>query len=441
MPEIRPLRPYRYAATDELPKLVAPPYDVIGAELREELGERSNHNVVHIDLPEGEGDEKYDRAAALLTQWIDRGVLVRDDHPVFLTYEQTFQPPGGGEPITRRGFFALVRAEPYETRQVLPHERTLSGPKVDRHKLFVATGAALSPVFLLFQDPDGATREPIRQSESLAEFETDDGIQHRLGRIDDPAQVAAIVASIEQQPLLIADGHHRYETTVKYADEMDAARVDEGAPPAPRGGHRYVLAYLAEGDDPGLVVYGTHRLVFGLEGFDRDRFRGDADQTFSIEPYEGSDDELQAALAAHGEEGPSLAARFPDGETWLLRLRPEALERSPLAEQPEVLRSTDVVVLHAALLEGILGITREQQASQSHLRYYKSTPKALEAVAKGEGQVLFLMNGTPVSEVRDACLAGEVMPQKSTFFFPKIPTGLAIHLLDPDEPVAEVSPA
>ncbi len=248
MPEIRPLRPYRYADTEALPSLVAPPYDVIGPELRETLGERSPNNVVHIDLPEGDGDEKYARAAGLLNQWIDKGVLVRDDEPYFLTYEQTFEPPGGGEPITRRGFFALVRAEPYETRQVLPHERTLSGPKVDRHKLFVATGAALSPVFLLFQDPDGATQGPIRGSAELASFTTDDGIQHRLGRVTDPAQVAAMVRSIEKQPLLIADGHHRYETTVGYGAEMDEAREAEGAEPAPNGAHRYVLAFLAEGD-------------------------------------------------------------------------------------------------------------------------------------------------------------------------------------------------
>lgn len=438
MPEIRPLRPYRYADVDSLPSLVAPPYDVVGSDLRKTLGERSPHNVVHIDLPEGEGDEKYARAAGLLTQWIDKGVLVRDDDPFFLTYEQTFEPPGGGEPITRRGFFALVRAEPYETRQVLPHERTLSGPKVDRHKLFVATGAALSPVFLLFQDPEEATQEPIRSSEELASFESEDGVRHRLGKVTDPAQVAAMVRSIEQQPLLIADGHHRYETTVAYGAEMDASREAEGAAPAPRGGHRYVLAFLCEGDDPGLVVYGTHRLVFGLEKFDRDAFRADAETLFTVQDYEGDDAGLQDALAAHGEEGQSVAARFEDGTTWLLRLRPDALERAPLKDEPEVLRGTDVVVLHTALLEGTLGITREQQASQSHLRYYKSTPDALAAIDRGEGDVLFLMNGTPVAQVRDACLAGEVMPQKSTFFHPKIPTGLAIHLLDPDEEVAQV---
>ena len=438
MPEICPLRAYRYTATDELPDLIAPPYDVVGPEQREALGERSLYNIVHLDLPQGDDDDKYARAAGLLQQWIDRGVLAQDEGPCFLSYAQTFAPPDGGAPITRRGFFALVKAEPYASREILPHERTLSGPKVDRHKLFVATGAALSPVFLLFEDPDGVARPAIEASQELASFTTDDGIEHRLGRINDPATLQRVTESLQKQPLLIADGHHRYETTVKYAAETEQARIDEGGDPSPRGGHQYVLAFLAEGDDPGLVVYGTHRLVFGLKDFDRDAFRQRVEDSFSVTPFAGSDGELTAALAEHGADGQSVAARFPDGTTWLLRLRPEALEREPLASEPAVLRETDVVVLHTALLEGVLGITREQQASQAHLRYFKSTEQALEAIGGGEGDVLFLMNGTPVKQVRDACLAGEVMPQKSTFFFPKIPTGLAIHLLDPDD---EIRPA
>lgn len=445
MADIAPLRVLRYAP-DALPDLVAPPYDVIGPKERAALGARSPHNVVHLDLPEGEGDAKYAHAAALLDRWVDEGVLREDAAPNLLVYEQTFDPPPGvpsvpGTRITRRGFFALVRAEPYETRAVLPHERTLSGPKEDRYKLFVATRAALSPVFLLYTDTGGAVREALATATPETTFRTDDGVDHRLARVEDPAALAAVRRALADTSLLIADGHHRYETSVSYAASVDRARTEAGQPaPGPRASHRFVLAYLADADDPGLVVFPTHRLVHSLDAFDREAFLRKAEDTFDV--TRGRVDDLAATVAAleaaGADRGPSFCAVFPDGATALMSPRAgvDLAAHPALRDQPEVLRGSDVVVLHALVLEALLGITREAQAAYSHLRYLKSAEAGVAAVRGGEGQVLFLTNATPVDTVRRACLAGEVMPQKSTFFHPKVPTGLAIHRLDPDRDVS-----
>jgi uncharacterized protein (DUF1015 family) len=434
MAEIAPLRALRYAR-DPLPDVLAPPYDVIGPEEREELGARSTHNIVHLDLPAGEGDAKYANAARLLRQWIEDGVLARDRTPALFRYEQDFDPPDGGARITRRGFFALVRAEPYEKRSVLPHERTLSGPKEDRYKLFVATRAALSPVFLLYTDPSGAIREALDRAGPGDELRTRDGIVHRLARLEDPETVKRAVGALASRPLLIADGHHRYETTVRYAKTIDDERAARGQPARPRGSHHYAMAFLADASDPGLVVFPTHRIVRSLAGFDYERMIEKARATFDVAPLpEGDAAAITGALAEAGLRGPTVAALAPDGRGHLLTLRADLdVDAHPvLGARPPVLRRADVVVLHAALIEAVLGITAEAQAKETHLRYVKSTADAIARIRRSEGDVLFLMNPTPVDVVRRACEAGEVMPQKSTYFYPKVPTGLFVHVLDPD---------
>lgn len=439
MAELAPLRAFRYANESSLPDVVAPPYDVIGPDERARLGARSPQNIVHLDLPEGEGDAKYDNASKLLQRWIDQGVLKRDERPMLLRYEQVFQPPGGGAPITRRGFFALVRAVPYEDRVVLPHERTLSGPKEDRFKLFTATRAALSPVFLLYTDPSGATRDVLEGAEPFATFSTDDGIEHRLARVEDAAAIARVAEALRERQLLIADGHHRYETTVSYGAAIDEGRRAAGLPAKKNGAHRFVMAFLADADDPGLVVFPTHRLVHGLAEFDGEGMLEQAADLFEARPAHSLDPQaLTKELADAGKRGPTIAAVLPDGEAHILTLRSDVdLSKHPvLGQRPEVLRDVDVVLLHAGILEHILGITPERQAAQTNLRYLKSTPEALACIARAEGQALFLMNPTPVDQVRRVCESGEVMPQKSTYFYPKVLTGLVVHVLDPEDEVS-----
>jgi len=442
MAEIAPLTPLRYDAArlaGGLASVVAPPYDVISPEERAALAARDPRNVVRLILPEGEGDSRYANAAALLARWRDEGTLVRDADPAFYRYEQTFLPPGGPggtARITRRGFLALVRVVPFADRIVLPHERTLSGPKEDRLKLFRATGTNLSPGFMLYRDPRDELRAPLDMADEVARFTTADGVEHALAKVRDADAVWAIVRGVSASTLLIADGHHRYETALRYSQEVDAARPDA----QPRGEHRFFMTFLANGDDPNLVVFPTHRHVHSLTSFSFDGMLRDARGYFAVEELARgtSADAVLSALQAAGQSGPAIAAAAPDGRVALLALRPGTrLDAHPtLGAKTPALRRTDVAILHSAVLEHLLGITPEAQAAKTNLWYPQDGRAALADLRGGRGQALFLMNATPVSQVRDVADEGEVMPQKSTFFYPKVLTGLAIHTLDPGRSVA-----
>ena len=443
MAEIAPLTPLRYdlgRLSGGLASVLSPPYDVISPAERAALAARDPHNVVRLILPDGEGDTKYARAAELLGQWRADGVLVRDSEPSFYRFDQTFLPPGavGARAITRRGFLALVRVVPFEQRIVLPHERTLSGPKEDRLKLFRATQTNLSPGFMLYRDPRGELDGPLAEGEPIAEFDTPDGIHHALARVRAGAALRAIVEGVARSTLLIADGHHRYETALRYAGEVSSAHP--GAPP--RAEHRFFLTFLVNGDDPNLVVFPTHRHVHSLVAFSFEDLARRARDTFVVtELARGAEaEEIVTALRLAGHHGPTVGAAAADGRVMVLTLREDAhLDTHPtLGPKPAVLRKTDVTLLHAGILEHLLGITPQAQAAKTNLFYPQDARAALAALRSGTGNVLFLMNATPVAQVREVAEAGEVMPQKSTFFYPKVPTGLAIHTLDPGRLVAGV---
>ncbi len=441
MAEIAPLTPLRYDLTrlpGGLASVVAPPYDVILAEERAALAARDPHNVVRLILPEGEGDTKYGTAAALLARWREEGVLVRDAEPGFYRYDQTFLPPGspaGAPTLTRRGFLALVRVVPFSERVVLPHERTLSGPKEDRLKLFRATGTNLSPGFMLYRDPRGELDAPLRDAAELARFSTPDGVTHVLSKVCGKDALRTIVAGVARSTLLIADGHHRYETALRYSQEVTDAHPGALA----RGEHRYFMTFLVNGDDPNLVVFPTHRHVHSLASFSFDALLQGVRAWFSVEELApGADAESAlAALRRAGAAGPSVVAAAADGRAAVLTLRRDLdLSTHPtLASKAPALRKTDVALLHSGILEHVLGITPEAQAAKTNLWYPQDGRGALSSLRQGQGQVLFLMNATPVAQVRDVAEAHEVMPQKSTFFYPKVFTGLAIHTLDPSRAV------
>jgi uncharacterized protein (DUF1015 family) len=436
MADIAPLTPLRYDLArlpNGLKDVVAPPYDVISAGEREALAARSPYNVVRLILPEGEGDSKYARAGELLSRWREDGVLVRDPEPAFYRYDQTFVPPGGrgGPTLTRRGFLALVRLVPFADAIVLPHERTLSGPKEDRLKLFRATRTNLSPGFMLYRDPDGKLAAPLDHAEALAEFSTADGIRHVLSKVRDKDALRAIAQGLARSTLLIADGHHRYETALRYSQEVKQVAASEPL---------YFMTFLVNGDDPDLVVFPTHRHVHSLTSFSFDAFLKRVTDSFDVKELDprSSAGAILDALRIAGQAGvPAVAAAAPDGRAALLTLRAgPAVDAHPtLGPQPPQLRKTDVTVLHAGILEHVLGITPEAQTAKTNLWYPQDAEAALAELRGGRGQVLFLMNAARVDGVWRVAEAGHVMPQKSTFFYPKVLTGLAIHTLDPTRTV------
>jgi uncharacterized protein (DUF1015 family) len=443
MADIAPLAPLRYDVSrvaGGLASVVAPPYDVISTEDRAVLAAREPHNVVRLILPEGEGDAKYDQAARLFALWQDEKVLVRDPEPAFYRYDQVFVPPGAGPgaaSLARRGFLALVRLVPFSDRVVLPHERTLSGPKEDRFKLFRATRANLSPGFMLYSDPRGELSAPLDRAEPIADFATPDGVRHSLAKVREPEAIRAIVRGVSRSTLLIADGHHRYETALRYSREVTTA------PARARGEHLYFMTFLVNGDDPNLVVFPTHRHVHSLASFSFDELVRGARVHFDAQELErgAPSGVVLDALRRAGERGPSVAAAAPDGRGVVLTLRPgvDLTAHPTLGPQPAVLRSTDVTVLHAGILEHILAISPEAQAAKTNLWYPQDASRAMAELRAGRGQVLFLMNAVAVARVRQVAEAGEVMPQKSTFFYPKVMTGLAIHTLDPARSVPSVA--
>jgi uncharacterized protein (DUF1015 family) len=442
MADIAPLTPLRYDLSrlgGTLARVVAPPYDVIDAAQRAELAARDPHNVVRLILPEGEGDTKYGAAAVSLAAWRSEGALVRDDEPAFYRYDQRFTPPGGGAVRTRRGFLGLVKLVPFSAKVVLPHEKTLSGPKEDRLKLFRATRTNLSPGFMLYRDPEGALDAPLAGAETLTELATPDGVEHTLAKVKGREAIAAIVRGVARSSLLIADGHHRYETALRYAGEVDA-----GAASAPDAAeHKWFMVFLTNGDDPNLVVFPTHRHVHGLASFAFAPMLARAEKLFAVRALPQGTTAAAALEAVRTAGKGSFAACGRGGEVAVLTVKADAALAShpTLGPLPDVLRRTDVALLHAGLLEDVLGITPEAQAAKTNIWYPQDAAAALARLrgegAHGEaGDALFLMAATPVSDVRAVAEAGHVMPQKSTFFYPKVLTGLTIHTLDPARRVA-----
>ncbi len=433
MAEIAPFRGVVYdpARAGSLDRLLAPPYDVISPAERARLAAKSPHNFVRIDLPEGEGREKYANAARELSRWLEQGVLRRDDRPALYRYHQHFTV--GGKEFTRRGVVGRVRLRRYEERVVLPHERTLSGPRLDRLELTRATRAHLSQVFALYSDPQGRVDVEFESLESAApelEGRTDDGTVHRVWRLTDPAAQRRVAAALAEARLYIADGHHRYETMLAVRDELrPLAR-------SPRSSIEYGSLFLTSMEDPDLLVLPTHRVVHGLHGFDLDGFLARLRERFEVEELRGaSPDQVRDRLAAAGRTSPVLAL-VSGSRSFLAVLRPGQEAAVP---GPAPVRRLDVAVLHALILEELLGIDREAQERQTNLKYVKDLAGAFEEARRDGVQAVFLLNPTGVAQLRAVADAGEIMPQKSTYFFPKLASGLLLNPIDPAEDVPEGS--
>jgi uncharacterized protein (DUF1015 family) len=428
---LRPFRALHYDTTKvgSMASVVAPPYDVISPARRDELYGRSPHNVVRIDL--SRADDAYADAAATLAQWRTAGVVVRDERPALFLYAQRFRVPGGGT-HERVGLIGALRLESFDSGRVRPHERTLERAKTDRLSLLTATRTALSPIFGLVTEPDWDLHglRPARPPE--VEIDDDGGDHHRVWRLDDPAVHAAVAAHLDGHEVFIADGHHRYETALRYRDQRRAAAGAAARVPG-EASYDYVLAYLTTMEDAGLVILPTHRVLATLP-MAAPALREALARHFTISELPFTDagvDELCRRLdaapegAAHGARI-GIAAAGAD-RVWLASA---ASERLPLpAGLAPALRALDVSILHHVVLAGVLELPIGERGGTPGLSYTQDPHAALAAVRGGAGAAFFLPP-TSVDDLRAVARAGLTMPEKSTYFHPKLLTGLVFYPVD-----------
>jgi uncharacterized protein (DUF1015 family) len=414
--EVKPLKAVHYnlAAVGALADVVAPPYDVIDAGQRAELVARSPFNVVEIDLPEApDGTDRYEYAAQTMESWSLEGVLTADREPTLWALSQEFQTPDG-ERRTRNGFLCRVRLEPYG-KGIRPHERTQPGPKEDRLRLTRATRHNLSPIFSLHTGNAWPLLEPALSGDPWGEVTDGDGTTHRVWRIEDAAIHDAVSAELADAELLIADGHHRYETALAYEREVGG-----------EGEHSYVLMALVSLEDPGLTVFPTHRLLTGLaeDPAAQERLGSGLKELFELDqvPVEGLD--------PAGEEGIGVFGYIDSHhrQGYRLRLRDEAVLAEEMGERSDAYRGLDAAILEALVLKRVLGMTDDDIAAKRGIAY---TPDAARAIASldGDADAAFLLRATPVERVRAVAAEGETMPPKSTYFFPKLLTGIVFNPL------------
>ena len=413
MAVISPLHALHYdlGRTGGLAPVAAPPYDVIDPEQRSELLARSPYNAVAIDLPQDPaGGDPYAHAAATLQAWRAEGVVVADPEPALWALEQDYTGPDGGR-RTRHGVFARVHVEDYGPGRIRPHERTHPGPREDRLRLTRATRANLSPIFSLY---DGDAWTPLAPAgPPFGELTDEDGTVHRLWRVGDRDAIAAVQEALAPAELLIADGHHRYETARVYAEEIGG-----------EGAHRQVLMCLVSLADPGLTIFPTHRLLTGLDDARRVALREAIRRDWEVE--EVSDDELEPAPDGRVRIG--YLDAYHD-RPLRLTLKDPAIAAAALPGKPPAYRRLDTAVTEALLLQGALGMGEDDISHLRGLDYARSTAEARERVRSGSVQAGLFMGPAPVELVREVAAAGELMPPKSTYFFPKVLTGLLFNPL------------
>jgi uncharacterized protein (DUF1015 family) len=417
MANIEPIRALRYDPdlTGGLQDVVAPPYDVIDDQQRANLEARSPYNIVRVDLPRG-GEDRYEKAAELLDRWRAEAVMLRDGDAALWTLAQDYTGPDGRR-RTRQGFFARVRVEDYGPGRIRPHERTHPGPREDRLRLTRATQVNLSPIFSLYSDPAGVAWRALADApdaEEWAQTTDDDGTVNRLGRVSDPETLATVKEALGNVELLIADGHHRYETSRVYAEEVGGS-----------GPHRYVLMCLVALQDPGLTVFPTHRLVRGLSPAQQEALATTLRRDFAIEELP-STDELAPETAETVRIG-YIDSHFR--KPFMLTLKDPAIADATLPDRAESYRRLDTAVLEALILKGALGLSDHDIDELHGLGYARDFEQALTLVQNAEYDAAFFMAPTPVERVREVAAAGESMPPKSTYFFPKVPTGLLLNPL------------
>ncbi len=420
MARIRPFRALRYDpdVVGDLEHVVAPPYDVISAEQQHLLHLRSPYNAVHLDF--NSAADRYTAAATTLQTWRAQGALRRDTAPSLYGYAQDFTLDDG-QPRRRLGFFAALRLEDFASGVIRPHERTFEHAKEDRLALLRACRTHLSSIFCLYAGKGWTLAETLHVESARPDVDVRDaaGVRHRVWPISDPEMIDGLAAKLADEPLIIADGHHRYETALRYCREREAA--NGGDEP-----FRYVLAYLTDANDAGLTILPTHRLLRQIRlPAAVDLFRV-LSRDFRVARYPLS--ACDVFFRALTEPGPArrIGCVVTGAEHyWLLSFDERAVRG--LTVSP-ALKDLDVTVLHDAIFAGVLGLPPDVQ--KQRVTYTSDEAAALDGVANGEHQAAFLLRPTSFAQVERICAGGETMPQKSTYFYPKLLTGLVFQPLE-----------
>jgi uncharacterized protein (DUF1015 family) len=441
MANIYPFRAWRYnTSTVRLDDVVTQPYDKITPAMQQAYYDRSPYNLVRITLglPElfdsENGENVYTRAARDFRAWREQGVLVQEKSPSIFAYAQRFKVPGTDIVKERRGFIALGKVHDYSEKVVFRHEQTLSKPKSDRLNLLKATHAHFGQIFMLYSDPAGSIEKILYDGAGPAEAEVTDeyGVLHRLWKVSDPAAIRLLTTAMADKKLIIADGHHRYETALNYSKEHAAtaqaqAETSTSQLPQPPYPEAAVMMTFVNMDSDGLVVLPTHRVVHSLTNFDPATFTHAAEEFFSVEkiPTAEASDYVGTLTA---QQGTAFVAITRAG-AFLLRSKPEPVAAA-LAHLPERQRQLDLSCLHSIVLERLLNLDAEKVRQQTNIRYLRDASEAVDQVRNGVADVAFLTNPVSMEQLKEVAFAGDVMPQKSTDFYPKLLSGLAIYALD-----------
>ncbi|TAM84780.1 MAG: DUF1015 domain-containing protein [Acidobacteria bacterium] len=437
MAEIYPFRALHYnSAAVDLQKVVTQPYDKISPEMRARYYAASPSNFVRLILRQptpGSSQSVYSEAAAELQNWIQERTLVSEGEPAIYPYVQEFTVPG--EPSNhkqRRGFVALLRIEEYSAGVVYRHEETLSGPKADRMELLKATRCNFGHIFMLYSDPRREIEKLLGKETQAKPWQqvTDEySSVHSMWRVSDPRVLEHVIDAMQSRKLVIADGHHRYETSLAYArDHRRNAPEDDRA--------NYVMATFVPLESDGLLILPTHRVVHSLPGFNWEQLCSQAAPFFEVKKLACSGaaaqdvQTIRQALEQSGRGRPTIAAYAGPQRAALFSLKKDADLAGALGEFPETLRRLDVVLLHGLVLEKAMRIDRQAVREQKHLRYVREFEQAVEEVNRGQAQVAFLMNPTPIQAVCEKAYAGLPLPQKSTDFYPKLLSGLTVYWMD-----------
>ena len=438
---IYPFRAWRYnPSAVRLEDVVTQPYDKISPSMQQAYYQRSPFNLVRIilGLPElfdaERGESVYTRAGRDFRAWREQGVLVQEKDPCIFAYSQRFKLPGTQIVKERRGFIALGKLHDYADQVIFRHEQTLSKPRSDRLNLLKATHAHFGQIFMLYSDPAGSVEKILYDGNGPADAEVTDeyGVLHRLWRVCDPAVIRLLAASMDDKKLIIADGHHRYETALNYLKEHAPAspamaESNSSQLPHPTCPEAAVMMTFVNMDSDGLVVLPTHRVVHSLAHFDPAIFARAAEEFFTVDALPAG--ETADFIETLGKQAGTAFVAVTCAGALLMRSKPKPVAAA-LASLPERQRRLDLSHLHSIVLNGLLGLDAEKVSEQTNLRYLRDATDAVEQIRRGEANVAFLTNPVSMEQLREVAFAGDVMPQKSTDFFPKLLSGLTIYALD-----------